>query len=83
MTFFRLMATPRNATDVKERMWPKDGNIVKIPYSMSKQYNEQSLALVKQAFAGFEEDTCIRFVPVTTEEDYIVINPVTRWVAKI
>ncbi|MGH0130821.1 UNVERIFIED_CONTAM: hypothetical protein FKN15_033838 [Acipenser sinensis] len=45
--------------------------------------DEQSLALVKQAFAGFEEDTCIRFVPVTTEEDYIVINPVTRWVAKI
>ncbi|XP_058864661.1 uncharacterized protein LOC117966451 [Acipenser ruthenus] len=69
---------PRNATDVKERMWPKDGNTVKIPYSVSKQYNEQSLALVKQAFAEFEEDTCIRFVPVTTEEDYIVINPVTR-----
>ncbi|XP_041089360.1 uncharacterized protein LOC121303031 [Polyodon spathula] len=68
---------PRNAPDVKEIKWAKDGNTVKIPYSVSKQYDEHSLALVKQAFSGFEEQTCVRFVPVTTEEDYIVINPVT------
>lgn len=35
---------------------------------------ENQLKLIKRAMEGIEKYTCVRFVPRTTEKDYVYIN---------
>ena len=51
-------------------LWKKDGNFVKIPYTISG-LDTQAEKNVKQAFHAFKGQTCIDFVPRKGQTDYI------------
>ncbi|XP_062912869.1 low choriolytic enzyme-like isoform X2 [Mobula hypostoma] len=67
----------QNAVTSQTRTWPKspDG-VVRIPYEISPQYDEQTRREIGRGFKEFERFTCIRFVPHTDEEDFISLQPV-------
>ncbi|KAJ1096030.1 hypothetical protein NDU88_001179 [Pleurodeles waltl] len=52
--------------------WAKgpDGNVY-VPYTMSSAYGRNELVIFQAVFNEFADSTCIRFVPRTTEKDYI------------
>ncbi|XP_040267560.1 embryonic protein UVS.2-like [Bufo bufo] len=69
-----LKTTGRSATSCTGCLWPKSANgTVIVPYSFSSNYSSLNLALFKTSMEDFETLTCIRFVPRTTEKDYISI----------
>ncbi|XP_051896996.1 astacin-like metalloendopeptidase isoform X2 [Pristis pectinata] len=67
----------RNAVTSKTQTWQKspDG-VVRIPYEISLQYDEQTREAISRGFKDFEKFTCIRFVPHTDERDFISIQPI-------
>ncbi|XP_068129829.1 embryonic protein UVS.2-like, partial [Hyperolius riggenbachi] len=46
---------------------------VPVPYALDPAYNGDQLNLFKRAFEEFQTLTCIRFIPRTTENDYVNI----------
>ncbi|XP_068129825.1 embryonic protein UVS.2-like [Hyperolius riggenbachi] len=67
--------------------WPSaaDGT-VPVPYALDPAYNGYQLNLFKRAFDEFQTLTCIRFIPRTTENDYVnIVNggSCTSYVGKI
>ncbi|XP_072122462.1 low choriolytic enzyme-like isoform X2 [Mobula birostris] len=67
----------QNVVTSQTRTWLKspDG-VVRIPYEISPQYDEQTRREIRRGFEEFERFTCIRFVPHTDEEDFISLQPV-------
>ncbi|XP_031746777.1 embryonic protein UVS.2 isoform X5 [Xenopus tropicalis] len=64
----------RNAINCPSCLWPKsDDGTVPVPYNFSYSYNADQLALFKTAMQEFETLTCVRFVPWTTEDDFLNI----------
>lgn len=51
-------------------LWNKDGDIVKIPYTI-KGLDDTTIKNLKLAFHAFKGLTCIQFVPRNGQEDYI------------
>ncbi|XP_044127231.1 embryonic protein UVS.2-like [Bufo gargarizans] len=69
-----LKTTGRSAMSCTDCLWPKSVNgTVIVPYSFSSNYSSLHLALFKMSMDEFETLTCVRFVPRTTEMDYINI----------
>ncbi|XP_064611242.1 uncharacterized protein LOC135475322 isoform X2 [Liolophura sinensis] len=63
--------TRRNALSNTVGTWPSG----KVPYVIDpRSYDAHEMALLKSAFSDITEQTCVQFVPRTTEEDYIYIN---------
>ena len=59
----------RNAIRDKERRW-KSGVI---PYSFSFSFSSEGRKVVEEAMKEFENKTCLRFTPRSSERDYIHI----------
>ncbi|KAI5609626.1 nephrosin isoform 2 precursor [Silurus asotus] len=55
-------------------MWPRsqDGNVY-VPYVISRRYSTSERCVIQTALDSFQKSTCIRFIPRTTEENYIDI----------
>ncbi|XP_063804239.1 embryonic protein UVS.2-like isoform X2 [Pseudophryne corroboree] len=69
-----LMKTGRSATNCTNCLWPKSADgTVPVPYNLSSVYNANQVNLFKTAMEEIETLTCVRFVPRTTEKDYINI----------
>ncbi|XP_044129822.1 embryonic protein UVS.2-like, partial [Bufo gargarizans] len=69
-----LETTGRSATSCTGCLWPKSANgTVNVPYSFASNYSIGSLNLFKTSMEEFETLTCVRFVPRTTEKDYLNI----------
>ncbi|XP_068129816.1 embryonic protein UVS.2-like [Hyperolius riggenbachi] len=67
--------------------WPSaaDGT-VPVPYALDPAYNANQLNLFTRAFEEFQTLTCIRFIPRTTENDYVnIVNggSCTSYIGKI
>ncbi|XP_042909544.1 astacin-like metalloprotease toxin 5 [Parasteatoda tepidariorum] len=59
----------RNAIVGKEKLWP--GGI--IPYEKFPSLSNKMNSILDRAFEHYQKLTCIKFVPRTTEKDYIQI----------
>ncbi|KAJ6658642.1 hypothetical protein lerEdw1_019802 [Lerista edwardsae] len=57
--------------------WPKKGGLVQIPYIISYKYDNSSVKRIKEAFRDFEEFTCVKFVPYSSQRDFICIEPLS------
>ncbi|XP_040266965.1 embryonic protein UVS.2-like [Bufo bufo] len=69
-----LETTGRSATSCTGCLWPKSANgTVNVPYSFASNYSIGNLNLFKTSMEEFETLTCVRFVPRTTENDYLNI----------
>ncbi|XP_041429363.1 embryonic protein UVS.2-like [Xenopus laevis] len=64
----------RSAINDARFLWPKSADgIVPVPYNLSYSYNADQLGLFKKAIQEFEALTCVRFVPWTTEVNFLNI----------
>ncbi|XP_066523469.1 hatching enzyme 1.2-like [Hoplias malabaricus] len=55
--------------------WKKSGNgVVRVPYTVSADFSSSDMTKITGAMAKFHSKTCIRFVPRSTESDYISIE---------
>ncbi|XP_066548851.1 astacin-like metalloendopeptidase isoform X2 [Amia ocellicauda] len=58
--------------------WPKSSDgLVRVPYILSKSYSSLNVKKITDAFADFQQYTCIRLVPRNGEIDYIAFNPLS------
>ncbi|XP_053330338.1 embryonic protein UVS.2-like [Spea bombifrons] len=64
----------RSATNCKGCLWQKsaEGTVV-VPYNLSPDYTEQEVALFRNAMQEYETLTCVRFVPRTTQGNFLNI----------
>ncbi|KAM9302073.1 embryonic protein UVS.2-like [Gastrophryne carolinensis] len=54
--------------------WPKSADgLVNVPYTLEWRYSEDDRATIAQAMLEFATLTCVRFVPRTTESNYLNI----------
>ncbi|CAH2326743.1 embryonic -like isoform X1 [Pelobates cultripes] len=66
--------TGRSAINCASCLWPKSANgTVIVPYNLSSSYNTQQVTLFNSSMQEFHTLTCIRFVPQTTEKDFLNI----------
>uniref|UniRef100_A0A8C3A5Z9 Metalloendopeptidase n=1 Tax=Cyclopterus lumpus TaxID=8103 RepID=A0A8C3A5Z9_CYCLU len=57
-------------------LWQKSANgLVEVPFLISKKYNNGERSTIVNAMKGFEQTTCIRFVPHRRERAYLSIEP--------
>ncbi|PIO16021.1 hypothetical protein AB205_0039790 [Aquarana catesbeiana] len=71
-----LVQNDRSAVNCPSCLWPKsDNDTVPVPYIIASSYSPSDLNSIVLAMAEFETLTCVRFVPLTTEDDYIDIVP--------
>ncbi|XP_061398645.1 hatching enzyme 1.2-like [Musca vetustissima] len=61
--------TTKNGLTTQSSRWP---NAV-VPYEIRGNFNGQDMAIIEHAIAEYHRRTCIRFVPRTSEQDYISI----------
>nr|XP_055072655.1 hatching enzyme 1.2-like [Misgurnus anguillicaudatus] len=55
--------------------WKKNANnLVEVPYILSSEYTSNQISIIQNAMASFHSKTCIRFVPRSSEVDYISIE---------
>ncbi|XP_063068690.1 hatching enzyme 1.2-like [Engraulis encrasicolus] len=66
--------TGRNAMKCTNCYWEKAASgFVEVPYRLSDNYSYPQKKLIKRAMGVFHKNTCIRFVPHTSQRDYIDI----------
>ncbi|XP_077323984.1 embryonic protein UVS.2-like [Lithobates pipiens] len=71
-----LVQNDRSAINCPSCLWPKsDNGTVPVPYIIDSSYSPSDLNSIVLAMAEFDTLTCVRFVPLTTEHDYINIAP--------
>ncbi|XP_068155186.1 hatching enzyme 1.2 [Drosophila tropicalis] len=61
--------TMKNGLTTQSSRWPKGV----VPYEIRGNFNSRDMATVQNAIAEYHKRTCIRFVPRSTERDYISI----------
>uniref|UniRef100_A0A8C9KKU0 Metalloendopeptidase n=1 Tax=Panthera tigris altaica TaxID=74533 RepID=A0A8C9KKU0_PANTA len=66
----RLFSTTSNK-------WPKNGEVVEVPFLISSRYDKASRDIFLKAFAEFERFTCVRFVAYQGQRDFISIVPMS------
>lgn len=56
-------------------LWPKSSNgLVVIPYVIGNEYQYWERETIETALQSFHSSTCVRFVPRSYEQDYIVVQ---------
>lgn len=67
-----LLSSSRARNGVKEQsfLWPKGH----IPYLIDGYFNSEQRETIMKAIADYHRLTCLRFVPYTGQQDYIVIQ---------
>ncbi|XP_053356461.1 high choriolytic enzyme 1-like isoform X1 [Clarias gariepinus] len=65
-------------------MWPKssDGKVY-IPYKIANQYTDREREIIERGLASFSSITCIRFIPRSSERDYISIESLSGCYSKV
>uniref|UniRef100_A0A3Q1J027 Metalloendopeptidase n=1 Tax=Anabas testudineus TaxID=64144 RepID=A0A3Q1J027_ANATE len=61
-------AVPCTATGCK---WPKTGSYVIVPVAISSDFDPQQLDTIVRALVGFHQSTCIRFVWLTNQANFL------------
>ena len=59
----------KNGITSQSSRWPKGI----VPYEIHDNFNARDMAIIENAINEYHRRTCIRFVPRTTEQDYISI----------
>ncbi|XP_013101001.2 hatching enzyme 1.2 [Stomoxys calcitrans] len=59
----------KNGLTTQSSRWPKGI----VPYEIRGNFNGQDMAIIEHAIAEYHRRTCIRFVPRTSQQDYISI----------
>lgn len=69
-----LIRSDRSATTCTQCLWPKsaDGTVT-LPYAYGSNYSDWQLTLFQTSMEEYESLTCLRFVPRTTQSDYLNI----------
>ena len=57
----------RNAIRAQSKKWPG----ATIPYVISSSFGAQDRSVIAKAMKSYHDKTCIRFIPRTSESDYI------------
>ncbi|KAF1393211.1 hypothetical protein PFLUV_G00036150 [Perca fluviatilis] len=52
-------------------LWPKTGSYVYVPFIIGPQYSTAERNFITNSLLTFHKSTCIRFVPRTTQQDYL------------
>ncbi|KAM5138223.1 embryonic protein UVS.2-like [Mantella aurantiaca] len=68
----------RNALKCKNNScrWTKNSaGLVNVPYTLSSKYSSSVIPVFLTAMEEFATLTCVRFIPRTTEKDYLDIQP--------
>ncbi|XP_075049280.1 embryonic protein UVS.2-like isoform X3 [Mixophyes fleayi] len=68
-----LIKTGRSATSCSSCLWPKSHGTVSVPYTLSSVYSDWHRNLIRTSMQEFETLTCVRFIPRTTEKDFLNI----------
>ncbi|XP_056614028.1 hatching enzyme 1.2-like [Triplophysa dalaica] len=56
-------------------LWKKNSkNLVEVPYTVSREYTSNEKRTIENAMMTFNSKTCIRFVPRSSQTDYISIE---------
>ncbi|OCT83750.1 hypothetical protein XELAEV_18021889mg [Xenopus laevis] len=70
------VAPGRNAISCKTCLWPKSASgRVYVPYAFDDKYSEGEKATMREAIKDFGTMTCVEFVPLTAENNYLSIHP--------
>lgn len=62
-----------NAIRNPQLKWPKVNGKVVVPYRIHSSLPSQARAALQQAIAEFNAKTCIRFVPLSTERNFVTV----------
>ncbi|OQV16098.1 putative Embryonic protein UVS.2 [Hypsibius exemplaris] len=54
--------------------WPKENGVVSVPYTISTAFLPGPATLIRKAMKVFADETCIRFIPRTTQQNYLKIT---------
>ncbi|TNN27653.1 High choriolytic enzyme 1 [Liparis tanakae] len=68
-----LVSNARNARVCEDCRWTKDRKTVKVPYAVSDSFSASEKLQIENAISDFHMSTCIRFVPRTSQSDFISI----------
>ncbi|XP_047709442.1 astacin-like metalloendopeptidase [Prionailurus viverrinus] len=72
-----LRPSPLRLFSTTSNKWPKNGEVVEVPFLISSRYDKASRDIFLKAFAEFERFTCIRFVAYQGQRDFISIVPMS------
>ncbi|GLH01743.1 Seminal metalloprotease 1 [Gryllus bimaculatus] len=62
----------RNAVKIESHLWP--GGV--IPYVLHSNYTGDRKKMMMAAMRGLEKETCIKFVPWSGQQDYVLMRTV-------
>lgn len=63
----------RNMVSDLSRRWPKVGRNVNVPYTFHSNVDSNTKSMALQAMKEYEKNTCIRWVPRSSQQDYVEI----------
>ncbi|XP_039087629.1 astacin-like metalloendopeptidase [Hyaena hyaena] len=72
-----LRPSPFRLFSATSNKWPKNGEVVEVPFLLSSKYDKSSRDILLKAFDEFERFTCIRFVAYQGQRDFISIVPMS------
>lgn len=50
----------RSATKNEHHKWPKVGDIIEVPYTITNDFDQEERALIARGFDDYHKNTCIR-----------------------
>ncbi|XP_062265480.1 hatching enzyme 1.2-like [Platichthys flesus] len=65
--------TTRNARVCSDCRWTKLSDQVQVPFIMSDSFSSSNKATIQNAINGLHTSTCVRFVPLNGQSDYVNI----------
>ncbi|XP_076817932.1 uncharacterized protein LOC143463339 isoform X2 [Clavelina lepadiformis] len=63
----------RGATNSERLMWPKSGSVVNVAYKFDSSVDFQKRTNIRNAIKVYDENTCIRFIEYSGQQDYLNI----------
>uniref|UniRef100_UPI001ED8273C zinc metalloproteinase nas-36-like n=1 Tax=Scatophagus argus TaxID=75038 RepID=UPI001ED8273C len=67
----------RSATVCSQCKWPKSSQMVEVPYVVNSDFTSAERSAIDNAINAFHLSTCIRFVPLKVQTNYISIVKAT------
>lgn len=68
-----VVSRTRNANKCDNCKWPKSNQLVQVPYAISRVFSSSEKSKIHNAIDAFHMSTCVRFVPHTSQTNYISI----------
>ncbi|XP_033483204.1 uncharacterized protein LOC117257266 [Epinephelus lanceolatus] len=68
-----VLPNSRNARICSSCLWPKSSDVVEVPYVINSAFTSSERTTITDAMSGIDMATCIRFVPLSSQTDYISI----------